>query len=84
MISAKPVIVSNAGALPELIENGKSGLIVEPFDANEWAEAILKLLEDKEMAWELGSNAKKKAQHDFSIDKYVFNYQELYKSLLKK
>ena len=84
MISEKPVIVANAGALPELIENGKSGLVVEPFDVNAWAEAILLLLKDKEMACELGSNAKKKAQHEFSIDKYVNNYQELYKSLLGK
>jgi glycosyltransferase involved in cell wall biosynthesis len=84
MQAGKPIIAANAGALPELIENGISGLLVDPFHANEWADAILTLLGDKQMANELGSNAKKKAQCEFSTEKYVNNYQELYKSLLEE
>ena len=84
MISEKPVIVANAGALPELIEDGESGLLVHPFDAYAWAKAILLLLDNKEIANKLGRNAKEKAKSEFSVEKFAFNYQELYKSLLKK
>lgn len=84
MISKKPIIVANTGALPELIEDGKSGLLVDPFDTNSWADAILSLLDDDEMANKLGNNAREIAKSQFSMDKYVYNYQELYKSLLKK
>ena len=36
MMAEKPIIVANAGALPELIENEKTGLIVDPFNDEEW------------------------------------------------
>ena len=81
MMAAKPIIVANSGALPELIDDGKSGLSVDPFDANTWAEAILKLMEDKNMADKFGKNAKEKAQNEFSIEKYVFNYHNLYTTM---
>lgn len=84
MMAAKPVIVANSGALPELIENNKSGLAVDPFNANVWAEAILKLIEDKNMADEFGKNAKEKAHNEFSSEKYVFNYYNLYTTLMEQ
>ncbi len=84
MMAEKPMIVANAGALPELIEDGKSGLIVDPFDANAWAEAISLLIDNKKMAKTFGENAKKKAQVDFSISKYTSSYRDLYLSLMDK
>ena len=84
MIAEKPIIVANAGALPELIENEKTGLIVDPFNAEEWADAIIRLIEDKELASKLGFNAKKKATAEFSIEKFVSNYEQLYDHLLNK
>ena len=84
MMAEKPIIVANSGALPELIENENSGLIVEPFDAKEWAHAIIRLIENKKLAKKLSVNARKKAQLEFSIDRYVNNYQDLYKSLIEK
>ncbi len=84
MMAAKPTIVSNAGALPELIErDNKSGLIVEQSDINAWADAILKLIDDKEYAQALGEGARKRAQEEFSIEKYTSNYHNLYLSLLE-
>lgn len=82
MIAEKPIIVSNAGALPELIEHEKSGLVVDPLDSNEWANAILRLKANNIFAGELARNAKIRADREFSIKKYVNNYQRLYKTLL--
>jgi glycosyltransferase involved in cell wall biosynthesis len=84
MMAGKPIIVANAGALPELIENGKSGLIVDPFDANAWADAILKLIDNKGLAYKLGHNAKIIAHSKFSIETYVSNYENLFSSILEK
>lgn len=84
MMAEKPTIVANAGALPELVENGKSGFVIDPFDANAWSEAILKLIKDKKMANKFGKNARKRAQTEFSIDKYILNYHNLYTSLMEK
>ena len=84
MFARKPIIVSNAGALPELIEHEKTGLIVDPFDANAWAEAILRLEEDKELATTLSENAYYRADKDFSVQRFAKNYEDFYKSLIKE
>jgi glycosyltransferase involved in cell wall biosynthesis len=81
MIAAKPIIVSNQGALPELIEDKKSGLIADAFNENEWVEAIEFLIKNSDFAKELGINAKKRAIQFFSKEKYVKNYEEFYKEL---
>lgn len=82
MMEGKPIIVSDAGALPELIVNNKSGLTVSPHDANAWANAILRLIKDDELADRLASNAKVIAEERFSVQKYVDNYERLYCTLV--
>jgi len=84
MIASKPIVVARAGALPELIENNNSGLVVDPFDANSWAKAILTLVDDKKYAENLGKKAKQRAEKEFSVERYILNYKNLYKSLMEK
>jgi len=82
MLAQKPIIVANAGALPELIENEKTGLVIEPFDVRAWVDAIIRLIKDKELSRKISLNAKKKAEVEFSIEIYVTNYKQLYIDLL--
>jgi glycosyltransferase involved in cell wall biosynthesis len=82
MMAEKPIIVSNAGALPELIENEKTGLVVDPHNAQAWADAILSIIDNKEFAKGLALKARLKAEADFTISKYVENYRELYTKLI--
>lgn len=83
MVEEKPIVVSNAGALPELIQDKKTGLLVDPFDPEQWAEAILSLVKDPDFAKQLASNAKKYAISEFSVKRFVDDYNKLYKSLFK-
>lgn len=82
MFAEKPIIVADAGALPELIENEKSGLVVEATNAQAWVEAILDLINNKDYANNLAISAKKRAEQTFSIKSYVKNYEELYLKLM--
>lgn len=84
MHSAKPIIVSNAGALPELITNYETGLIVSAHDPNEWAKAIIELSKNNFLAKKIAINAQLKALSDFSILRYNENYKALYKSLINQ
>ncbi len=83
MLAEKPIIVSNAGALPELIENEVSGLVIEPHDAEQWANAILRIIENPKLAGKLAKNGREKALKDFSIEKYAMNYENLYNTLIE-
>lgn len=78
MFMEKPIIVSNAGALPELIEHNKSGLIVNPFEYKEWANAIIDIIKNKEKSKQLSFQAKVRAENKFSINSFIKNYQLLY------
>ncbi|HPY67321.1 MAG TPA: glycosyltransferase family 4 protein [Bacteroidales bacterium] len=82
MLAEKPVIVSDAGALPELIQHEYSGLVIDPFDEAKWADAIIKLLDNPDYSKYLAHNAKLKAETEFSIEQFASQYNELYMSLI--
>lgn len=60
--SARPIIASNVGGLPEVVLDGRTGLLVEPEDSNGLASAILRLVEDPEFRENLGLNGLELAQ----------------------
>ena len=54
-----PVVTTNVGGIPETIESGKNGFLVEPFNPKQFADRILYLLEHPAEAAEMGSLARK-------------------------
>ena len=82
MVEEKPIIVSNAGALPELIAHEKTGLLVAPFNAEAWADAIISLIENPLFAKDMAKNAKKVAEKKFAVSEFVNGYNNFYKRLI--
>lgn len=76
------VIASRIGALPEIVEDRVSGLVVTPGDSNSLAQAIEELLNDEELRSKFGSEAKKRAQRLFSMEKSVDEYEKTYRQLI--
>jgi glycosyltransferase involved in cell wall biosynthesis len=62
----KPVIVSNVGGLPEVVEDHETGLIVPPGDVNRLAEAIGYLMENERLRTKMGQRAREIAMERFS------------------
>jgi len=82
MLCARPVIGSNAGGVPEEIENGATGLLYAPGDHVEMAEAILYLLKNPAIAREMGQAGKMRAIAVFSKETLMKKMEEIYYSLL--
>jgi glycosyltransferase involved in cell wall biosynthesis len=82
MTKMKPIIATNVGGIPELLENGISGLLVEPENIVMLADAIKKLLNDNELAETIGKKAYKRVLGSYSIDTYVNNIVKVYYKLL--
>jgi glycosyltransferase involved in cell wall biosynthesis len=57
---AKPVVATEVGGLPSMVEHGRTGYLVPPRDERALAEAILRLLRDPELRREMGANARRK------------------------
>jgi glycosyltransferase involved in cell wall biosynthesis len=82
MSMGKPVIATNVSAIPELIEDGVSGLLVPPKDVDSLAGAIIRLSNDESLREQLGQKAKERWKNTFSVDSMVNKTMELYDSLL--
>jgi glycosyltransferase involved in cell wall biosynthesis len=73
----KPIIATRIGGIPEAIEDGENGILVEP-DADQISERIEYLLENKEIAEKLGRNAKRKAEEDFTWENSALKFMQIY------
>jgi colanic acid/amylovoran biosynthesis glycosyltransferase len=66
-----PVISTNMASIPELIEDGKEGLLVEQQNVEQLASAIRMLLHDKGLRTAMGENGRAKVEKEFNIHKEV-------------
>jgi len=80
----KPIVVTNVGAIPEIVDDKKTGLIVPPKDPKALAKAIIKLLENKTLRKKMGENGYKKLKTNMSWDKINKITTEIYKKVLNK
>lgn len=65
MALSRPVVASNVGGIPEMIENGETGLLVPPHDAEALGDAIARLLSDHPLADTLA-----RAGHDLVYERF--------------
>jgi L-malate glycosyltransferase len=84
MAVGAPVVATTVGGNAEVIENGKSGLLVPPNDPQALAQAICAILQDRELAQRLGRAAKRRVTDLFSRERMVRETQDLYVQLLEK
>lgn len=81
MAAGLPVIATDAGGTPELVENNVSGFLVPPFNENIVAQKIMWLIENHEESKKMGLNGRKIIENKFSINKMVASYIKLYNNL---
>jgi glycosyltransferase involved in cell wall biosynthesis len=79
-----PIVASDVGGIPEIIEHGVNGLLVPPGDAQALADAIQQLIDDPQRARQLGEAARRTAFERFSAEAMAAAYMELYERLLRE
>ncbi|MEI6596723.1 MAG: glycosyltransferase family 4 protein [bacterium] len=78
MQAGLPIVATEAGGNQEMIINNKTGLIVKPADAQNLANALQKLISDKNLAAELGAAAKQSASQNFNLEKMIEKTRQIY------
>lgn len=84
MAMGKSIVASNTGPGPEVIEDGVSGLLCDPFNPHSIAEKIIKILKYPEMSYDLGRQARKRAVELFGIDSLAKKNEVFYDACIKK
>ncbi|MFJ1490994.1 glycosyltransferase family 4 protein [Capnocytophaga canis] len=83
MAMKKVIVASDIGWAKESIENNKSGLLVNPKNHLEYAEKIVTLFNNVDLAEKIGQNARERVQNLFDQNKIIKQNIELYRSLCK-
>ncbi len=78
MASGLPLVGTRVGGIPEIIEDGESGLLVEPRDHGQIASAFLRLLEDPELRRRLGEGARSRVEREFAWPEIARRTVEVY------
>jgi glycosyltransferase involved in cell wall biosynthesis len=79
MLARLPIVASRAGALPQMIEHGKEGLLVRPGSAIELCEALAQVLSEEGMNRELGQRARERALTYFAPQRELDEYMQVYR-----
>lgn len=81
MAMGLPVVCTDAGGNPELVEDGRNGFLVPVSDHAAMANAILRILDSPELMKKMGEESLKKARDMFSLDCFVRRHEDYYQRL---
>jgi glycosyltransferase involved in cell wall biosynthesis len=79
----KPVIATTIGGLPDMVDQGKTGLLVPPRDAQALADAIIQLLHDRELRIRMGRAGREKLVKECSPAVVVSQTVEVYRRAIQ-
>ena len=83
MAAGLPVVATRGGALPEVVVDGETGILVERGDAEGLAAAIGTLLENPDLRARMGAAGRRRVQQLFTWDRGVARLEELYHGALR-
>jgi len=80
-VHGSPVVATRAGAIPEVVQDDASGLLVEPDDADALADAVGRILKDKKLRGRLSDGARKRVK-ELSARNSALHTVEVYQRLM--
>ena len=84
MAQETPIVASDVGAIPEIVEHGRSALLAPPGDAGGLAEHLQALLEDEPMRARIGHAGRVRLTERFTVDRMATETLALYNTLLSQ
>lgn len=84
MLCGCPAVVTRVGGNPEIVIDGKNGLIVSPCDSLALAAALLRLIENPGEAQRMGEAARKTIEERFTVKRMAERTQSLYQQMMNE
>jgi len=83
MMAGLPVVATEVGGVPELVEDGVTGFLVPPRDPEALAEALQKLIADPELRRRMGQAGHEKALKEFTLARMLRETEKVYQEVLE-
>ncbi|MFZ5994958.1 MAG: glycosyltransferase [Thermodesulfobacteriota bacterium] len=83
MASGLPVIATRTGGIPELVVDGVTGILVDEYDTEAMANAIVKLSKDAAMRNQMGNEARNRIIRHFSVEDGASSLEKIYESVIE-
>lgn len=84
MALGKPIVATDTGGIPEMIEEGRTGLLAPDRDVESLAKATISLLSDGELARRIGRAARERVREHFSLSQHADAVMQMYDQLTRK
>jgi glycosyltransferase involved in cell wall biosynthesis len=84
MVVAKPVVATRGGGVPEIVQDGLTGLLVPMNDAPAMAEAVCQLLADPERARQMGLAGRERALRHFTVEGTARRLESVFEKVLDR
>jgi glycosyltransferase involved in cell wall biosynthesis len=82
MAASRPVIATRVGAIPSVIKDGETGLLVDPGDINGLRDALTRLLTDSDLCRRIGSAGHDWVSRNYTSEVMALKYREMYNEVL--
>jgi glycosyltransferase involved in cell wall biosynthesis len=82
MAARKPVIATCYGGPPEIVIDGETGYVVNPFDTNQFADGLRKVLNDPTLARQMGEAGHRRVEETFPLSKQVARFVQIYQDAI--
>lgn len=79
-----PVIATNVGGLPEVIDDGKTGILIPPGNVDALCEAIKYLIKNPEIRFQMGQNGRARVLGRFTIEENVRKTEDIFLKVLSE
>lgn len=84
MASGVPVVATKVGGVPEIVIDGKTGILVNPGDSQGLSEGIIKILKNSDITSEFVKNARELVKNKYTITHMLDKTEELHQQLLRQ
>ncbi|HEY2249668.1 MAG TPA: GT4 family glycosyltransferase PelF, partial [Planctomycetaceae bacterium] len=82
MAAGLPIVSTDVGGIPELVDHEQTGLLVAPQNPEAMASAIIELMNERQRAVQMGTLGRQRVEKDFDVRVVTARYEELYRTLL--
>ena len=84
MAAGKPIVAAKVGGIPEIVQSGQNGILVEPDNDGALAQAIIQFISDKALSGSIGENNARIARSQYNWQSAAQKTEQVYKAALNQ